>query len=831
MVSETEDILRRTLEGLEGDFEELRQELLTDLENHDDELRFYVDSLPDWLALPVASIKNLLKFSPESNLPGAALGPHAVALVAGELEAFTADWLGAEGEITAHPFEIDPTLPAQFHEAHDTFKTYIETIAAEANATALAAHASLNHIRDDILAELEEEREQDTEALQELISMGDLERGQDRRQEIARLWEDQRERANAFLERWEKLDSFIDIGLERTKNGLDELGFLLENMHQGMLGGHPVLAQTEKRQATRERRPSMSLVLDEEEIEDLRGTDRASVSQELEVLPTEPPSVSAAPERDGDFDPYGDLPEEEKEDVDPAKLKAEQRAKFLAETRERKREKEAFLRDPDQLDDDLVFASTEEQGPMVDFFDEDEPPSGDFFSTPAPTTRKKTPPPEATSAKAKAARSPYDVFLSEESSPQAKPTPSAHEPLAASPGAAAFDEDDAFDFDPDASEPTFSPEENEEEEIALPTAPPVALEAPEAPEAPEALKAEEAKEPSVDTAPLIDDLEDQPTIPFGGLEATETTPPVREPQEVEEDETSSAQEDAGPTQPSIESDESDEDAPEAREETSEEGELPPPPPSSPPAYEEDAPADTSSEEEATDDATGEEPLSHAPEPVAPPEDPAKAPDHEGADKEQKRRAVRGEAIRVRRAHRAVAIPEVALAYGLPLAILVVILGLAASAKDAASNPLASGSITQVLALVLFAWLVLGPWVMRWKIAFHGWRPIVMRRAQLRDEAEVILEGDQLELGPWTMRVDELKEVSLARWESPLDKTRGWLMTLLDGDGEVWAILAPESDKGSDWDASSLPITHAPSDAWQVESKLFRALEEALAASD
>ena len=121
--------------------------------------------------------------------------------------------------------------------------------------------------------------------------------------------------------------------------------------------------------------------------------------------------------------------------------------------------------------------------------------------------------------------------------------------------------------------------------------------------------------------------------------------------------------------------------------------------------------------------------------------------------------------------------------------------------------------------------------MRWKIAFHGWRPIVMRRAQLRDEAEVILEGDQLELGPWTMRVDELKEVSLARWESPLDKTRGWLMTLLDGDGEVWAILAPESDKGSDWDASSLPFTHAPSDAWQVESKLFRALEEALAASD
>ena len=839
MVSETEDILRRTLEGLEGDFEELRQELLTDLENHDDELRFYVDSLPDWLALPVATIRNLLKFSPESNLPGAALGPHAVALVAGELEAFTADWLGSGGEITAHPFEIDPTLPAQFHEAHDTFKTYIETIEAEASATALAAHASLNHIRDDILAELEEEREQDTEALQELISMGDIDRNQDHRQEIARLWEDQRERANAFLERWEKLDSFIDIGLERTKSGLEELGFLLANMHQGMLGGHPVLAQTEKRAATRERKPSMSLVLDEEELDELRGEDRSGVSQELSVLPTEPPSVSAAPERDGDFDPYGDLPEEEKEDVDPAKLKAEQRAKFLAETRERKREKEAFLRDPEQLDDDLVFASTEEQGPMVDFFDEDDPPSGDFFGTPTPTPQKKTPSPEANTAKPKAARSPYDVFLSEESSPQSKPiaVPSAHEPLAMSSIAAAPEqEDDPFDFDPEASEPTFAPEE----EIELPTTPPE-VDTTEAPALEEDAQAE-IEEPTSSTAPLVDDLEDQPTIPFGGLEATETEPPSagdEQPARAEESEESAA-EDAGPTQPSIEAADASSTSPGAEPTSSTDEvevdatgaaveELPPPPPVSP-ATPEEVP-ESAGEDVERDESALEEPLVKAPEPVAPPTAPASEPAEEPTTKPPRERpSVRGEAIRVRRAHRPVAMPELALAYGLPLAILLVILGLAATAKDAASNPLAPGSVTQVLALVLFAWLVLGPWVMRWKIAFHGWRPIVMRRAQLRDEAEVILEGDHLELGPWTMQVDALKEVSFARWESPLDKTRGWLLTLIDGEGEIWAIVTPESDKGSDWEASSLPITHAPSDAWQVDPGLFGALEGALLTS-
>ena len=830
MVSETEDILRRTLEGLEGDFEELRQELLTDLENHDDELRFYVDSLPEWLALPMAPIKALLKFPPESKLRGAALGPHAVAMVAGEIELFVKEWLGAHGEIEKHPFEIDPALPAKFHEAYKATRDNLEMVEAEASATALAAHASLNHIRDDILAELEEEREQDTEALQELISMGDLDRTQDRRQEIARLWEDQRERASEFLERWSKLDAFVDVGLERTVSGLEELVFLLENMHQGMLGGYPTLAQTARKPA-RERKPSMSLVLDEDEIDELRGSkDRSGISQEFSVLPTEPPSVSAAPENDGDFDPYGDLPEEEKEDVDPEKIKAEQRAKFLAETKKKKREKEAFLADPEQLDDDLVYASDEEQGPMVDFFDDDEDDtsSGDFFRTPAPSSTLEESSPALALASSSApatrdaadtptkssgsapARSPYDVFLSEDSSPGLE----AHEPLVASSGEfdGAADGIDDFDFDP-----------GEE--------------------------------------PLIEDLEDNPTIPFGGLEATEGSEGSEDTEDTEDgagtdtaeigtseaddaetkEEDSSRDvealdtptteiEDAGPTAPSIEVPGSDtrpiedEDlldevsTPTSEVEEELEGmmveSVAPPAPATapePPSLEE-----VSEDEPLTDDLEEDEEEELFSEPE---------------DAPRPKLAARGSAIRLRQAHRPIGASELALAYGLPMVILLVILGLAASAATPEDNPLKPGSVTQITALVLFAWLALGPWVMRWKISFQGWRPIVMRRAQLRDEAEVILEDDLLEVGPWVLRRDELRESSIARWESPMDRTRGWLLTLVDDRGEVWAMVSPqrqgEEDHGAGWEASSLPITHAPDDAWQVDPKLFHVLEEAL----
>ena len=236
-----QDILRRTLEGLEGDLEELRDELAQALEDFEGALREHVAQMPVWLDLPAGRVLRLFKYPPESTFQGALLGPRAVAFAAGEVEEFIHAWVGDSGELYEHDLAGSPELASQHRRDLAAIERYLDRLETESEAVAMAARASLGHLRDEILAELEEERRLDAETLEDLVAEGDLTQGRQARVELAELWEEQRRRADAFTRRWAALEEMTDRGLDITTDGLDLLRELLTNARLGLSQSHPSL--------------------------------------------------------------------------------------------------------------------------------------------------------------------------------------------------------------------------------------------------------------------------------------------------------------------------------------------------------------------------------------------------------------------------------------------------------------------------------------------------------------------------------------------------------------------------------------------------------------
>ena len=62
MVTNYEDVLIRTLQGLEDDLEELRALLMRQLDGFEGTLKKLTQELPVWLQLPQSKITNTIKF-------------------------------------------------------------------------------------------------------------------------------------------------------------------------------------------------------------------------------------------------------------------------------------------------------------------------------------------------------------------------------------------------------------------------------------------------------------------------------------------------------------------------------------------------------------------------------------------------------------------------------------------------------------------------------------------------------------------------------------------------------------------------------------------------
>lgn len=218
----------------------MRAELMEILPDYEQRLRRRSDALPPWLEIAPAQVRALFHLQPvppDPSTPAQAspvhgiLGPRTVALAAGHIEAFI------ERGFVDVDFD-DPTRVRHLVELYLETTSYLNALIREARRVAYQARTTLDAWLDALLDELERQRKIDVEALEDLVSQGDIGRGRSARQEIADLWEEQRRVAAELQASWQPLSALVREGLASTESGLQELSGLLMRARAGLVGAN-----------------------------------------------------------------------------------------------------------------------------------------------------------------------------------------------------------------------------------------------------------------------------------------------------------------------------------------------------------------------------------------------------------------------------------------------------------------------------------------------------------------------------------------------------------------------------------------------------------------
>lgn len=221
-------LLQATLLGFEEDLDDLRDQLSRELNAYEGRLDVAVSGIPAWLALEPGWVRDWFQFDVDGSM--ALLGPRSVALAASHLESLVQSMFGPHGGPYAWPEEDD------FRAQSIQLRAQFDGMEERARACALDIEENLSETLDEIIADLESKRERDERALRELISAGDLDRGEDTQREIADLWEDQRTRTREIRKVWEPLERLAFEGIHSVGEGLLQLRELLAHLESLVLG-------------------------------------------------------------------------------------------------------------------------------------------------------------------------------------------------------------------------------------------------------------------------------------------------------------------------------------------------------------------------------------------------------------------------------------------------------------------------------------------------------------------------------------------------------------------------------------------------------------------
>jgi hypothetical protein len=298
-----QDILKRTLEGLEADLEGLREHLGESYEVYEQSWAERLKRLPRWVDVQFDEVRPLLSIGEEDGLYGV-IGPHLVALVAGEIEQFVARWLGARGQLVALDME-DKAQVTRYREEAQALRRQLDTLSRLIDRASKQVPQQLATLRDDILADIEAQRVRDTEALEQLVGSGALERGRDARAEIARLWEEQRRNAEELSRAWSQLDQGVQEGVEHMQRGLAELRSLLKRAQDGLYVVYPSLLAPERAISAVAQRRAEQPALTARAAEPLRARSSGARPRAVttDIAPLKPLARRPAVVED-EFDPY-----------------------------------------------------------------------------------------------------------------------------------------------------------------------------------------------------------------------------------------------------------------------------------------------------------------------------------------------------------------------------------------------------------------------------------------------------------------------------------------------------------------------------------------------
>jgi hypothetical protein len=236
-----EDILRRTLMGIEEDLEDLRDELARILVDYEGRLNRTCNELPDWLVLAPLRLRRNFLFPEDDPFASCVLGPRHAAFIATRVEAFVETWLGTTDAPREHDGEGDELrleLDADVAELEAFFEQAFES----STLLLTRARGDLEALLDQIVMDIEVQRETDVDALEALVHEGELEAGRDSQEEIANIWEQQRWRVEEVHSRWEAIEDLLEEGLRISQRTTSELQALFARALQGLGGAYEELA-------------------------------------------------------------------------------------------------------------------------------------------------------------------------------------------------------------------------------------------------------------------------------------------------------------------------------------------------------------------------------------------------------------------------------------------------------------------------------------------------------------------------------------------------------------------------------------------------------------
>lgn len=233
------EIAERTRRGLEEDLEDLRAQLGEDLEEYEGRIRTVAQWAPEWTSVDPSAVVDLFEIETEQLPEKGFLGPRMVAIGAETADEFVGKWM-AVGEGDAAVGERLEEFERDVRE----MLVFLEALAGRTGRRSDRAHRILEEWMEANLAYLDELRENDLDALQDLVGEGALETGPDARAEKAQLWEEQRKRADELREIWDELHELVAEGERYTYRGLDEVAALVHRACEGLEGAHPALRES-----------------------------------------------------------------------------------------------------------------------------------------------------------------------------------------------------------------------------------------------------------------------------------------------------------------------------------------------------------------------------------------------------------------------------------------------------------------------------------------------------------------------------------------------------------------------------------------------------------
>jgi hypothetical protein len=779
------DIAERAREGLEEDLEDMRSALRADLREYERLVRSNVQSPPEWTGLTAEQLRAPFEFRREHFEEPAWIGPRLVAILAGRVERFVADWLPADREAGDAGFDTDE-VEAIEQEAAELAGRF-ERLQPKLKEAGEDGHVILDELWETTLARLDRDREDDIDALEDLVGEGALDTGPDARQERANLWEEQREKADRLRERWEALHDLIDDGVDYAVRGLQDLRAMVRRACEGLEGAYPAVTRREVVERVFESPSDVAVESGAErtgEPDDVGGEEPAEVESEG--------GVSGASDAAMESGAGGDAVDGEDEPADQQTAAAgsdssDESARESApddstddepEVHVGLREEVVSSEEPAGGADTVTDEGTGdgEDGPPESEGDEDENPASSdtvdqWLRTDAPSDQTgasdetaDSPEVEESQADDSEEASPAEIDSAPEASEdagQGAPT----EPMITSAGQVrAGDEDSSEEMlAPEGATRHDGPKESEE-----PSDTDFAL------ESSEESTGEGGEEPESETGGSSSKASSaEASVSESTVGSTEPPGTASGAESAEVSEVDSGAVGGGDLPPDPTGGMDPVEVPEVEADE-------------PPAVDEPEPA---AEADRPEDGDLPDPLEVG-------------------------------CIRVRTEWTTVPWKSVLAALGPPVGFLVGLVAvclLHLAGVGGVANPVAAWSWTEPSVAVAFVWCICAPMLLQWYPRWAGWKFQFVHEAEVRDDATLEMEEDGFHLDRIAFKWEAIQHFRIRRWEAPDDEMIGWLLVVEPNYHDAIELIAPEHDRRR-WEEAEGAILEPPTDAWQIEAE-------------